>query len=221
MKSLPRFAAGLALLGSALTLAGCASPNIVLDPQIPAPPSAGEVGRSGTVALRVEEAAARAPSGAYEERSDKTLIGTSESLGMHLSDLWLAQAPSEFVARLLRHDLEQWGYGIAAGSGRTTVEARVNRLSLESRAANPVQFEANGVIDADVDVVRADGSPAYKGHYVATCTRRTATEMPSQAYLSKVFDGCVADFQGQIASDAKLRSALAGAPGSAASSLAP
>jgi hypothetical protein len=144
----------------------------------------------------------------YEEKGDKTPVGKSESLGVHMSDLWIAEPPPVFIKRLLQSDLTAWGYNVVPGSQQNQLHGHVNKFSLESRAASAIQFQADGMIDVDLEVTQADGKSKYKGHYVGICTRTTATEMPTQDYLSKLFDSCVDAFQKQLESDTNLRAAL-------------
>jgi len=189
---------------AALALGGCASPNIILEAQLPsgAPPAAGKG------ALAVEAVAAEAPGSKYEEKSDKTLIGNSESLGVHLSDIWLQDTRAAFVKRLVTASLEGWGYRVSSAPGQPKVQVRANKVAMESKAINMFQFQADGAIDADLDVSRPDGSTLYRGHYKSECTQTTATETPSKEYLQKIFDRCVSGFQAQLDADAALREAL-------------
>lgn len=193
---------------AALALGGCTSPNIVLEPSLltaalaPAQPSA----RPATVT--VEAGVMESPTSKYEESSEKTLIGKSESLGIHLSDIWIEERPATFLKRLVQADMEHWGYRVTSSGGELNVQVRVNKFSMGSRAINAFQFQADGVIDATLNVTRSDGTNLYSGHYRADCTRKTASEMPRKEYLQKIFDHCVSDFQVRLQSDGALRAAL-------------
>jgi uncharacterized lipoprotein YajG len=198
-----RACALLAVLG--LGLGGCASPNIVLQPTIPAvAPSTPE--NQATVSLAVganEKAASR-----YEEKGDKTLIGTSESLGVHISDFWVEEPPQMFIKRLLENDLKAWGFKVAPGNERNQLHGRVNKFSLQSRSISALEFQADGVIEVDLEVSQANGTAVYQNRFVGTCTHRTATEMPTKNNMERVFGACVEDFQKKVEGDANLRTAL-------------
>ncbi len=199
--------AGLVLLSAVgIGLWGCGSlePNIVLHPALPAVAPSAAPGSRGAVSLDTSEAA---PS-KYEEKGDRTQLGRSESLGVHMSDFWVDEAPEAFIGRLLQSDLAAWGFQVSPGEQRNRLRARVNRFALDSKAANAVEFQADGVIDVDLEVDRADGTRLYKANYVGTCTRRSATEFPNRENMEKVFRACVDDFQKRLEADAGLRDAL-------------
>lgn len=206
----PMRRAACALVSLALLwLGACAEPNIVLQPALPATATPAPQ-THGTVVLTVTGTGANARAGKYEEEGSKVYVGNSESLGVHLSDIWLGESPARFVRRLLESDLRSLGYEVLPGrdAAHDRVEGYVNRFSITSRAINPVQFQADGVIDIDVSVNRSDGARLYKGHYVGTCMFRTATEIPNQTNLGKLLGRCVDDLQRHLHSDASLRAAL-------------
>jgi len=144
----------------------------------------------------------------FEEKGDKTLIGKSESLGVHLSDIWVEEPPTTFVRRLLQEDLKAWGYKVSSGKEPIQLNAQVNKFSLGSRAISAVEFQADGAIDVTVTVSRADGTEVYKGRYVGTCTRKTASEFPTSEYMEKVFGQCIDEYEKKVRSDGRLRAAL-------------
>jgi hypothetical protein len=144
----------------------------------------------------------------YEEKGDKTLIGRSESLGVHLSDIWVEEPPPVFVKRLLENTLTAWGYKVLSGNELNQLHGQVNKFSLESRAINALEFQADGAIDVDLDVRLANGTQLYKGNFIGACTYRSATKIPNKENLEKLFNRCVKEFQKQLESDSALRSAL-------------
>ena len=204
-----RFAFHLgSLVVAVVALSGCVSPTVVLEPSIPtiAPSAAPDSARTAPLAVNVTQVTNQASK--YEEKSDKILVGKSESLGVHLSDIWMQEPPATFVKRLLEASLKSWGYQVSPAEAQLRIDARVNKFSIDSRAASAIEFQADGAIDADVIVNRATGATLYKGNYRGSCTQRTATQFPSKDYLEALFNRCVVDFQKQLQSDEKLRSAL-------------
>lgn len=195
-----------------VALGGCVSPDIVLQPTLPAQASAIAQASAPAAALTVEAVAERSPASKYEERSDKTLIGKSESLGVHLSDIWIEQSPETFVKRLVEASVQRWGYRTASSAGSLKLQVRIRKLAMDSRAINALQFQADGAIDADLDISRPDGAPLYRGHYQGACTQTTASEMPGKEYLQQIFDRCVKDLQAKLESDAALRQTLEAGP---------
>lgn len=191
-----------------VALGGCVSPEIVLQPKVLAQGPASAQASAAAAAVTVEGGAAESPASKYEERNDKTLIGRSESLGVHLSDIWIEEPPAAFLRRVVESSLEYWGYRPSSAGGLLKVQVRVNKFSMDSRAINAFQFQADGAIDAQLNVVRPDGAALYSGHYQSVCTQTTASQMPSAAYLDQIFDRCVKDFQAKLESDAALRKAL-------------
>jgi hypothetical protein len=143
----------------------------------------------------------------YEERGEKTQIGRSESLGVHLSDLWIEEPPPIFVKRMLENNLKAWGYQVATSQPKVQLHGQVNKFSLDNRAINIFEFQADGVIDVGLNVVK-DGVVAHKGNYVGSCSYRTATEIPGQERMEKLFNACVGEFQKRLDEDSKLRAAL-------------
>ena len=192
------------LLLLAVALGGCVSGDIVLKPAV----STQAPATAATVPLAVEAITEQQPAGKYEERGDKTLIGTSESLGVHLSDIWIEESPESFVKRLVEASLQRWGYRTQGAAGALKLQVRMAKLAMGSRAINALQFQADGAIDAELNVARRDGRELYSRHYRGACTQTTATEGPGEEYLQKVFDRCVKDFQANLESDAALRRAL-------------
>jgi uncharacterized lipoprotein YajG len=207
MKTIPRATFAL-LVGIGFGLGGCASPNIVLQPTLPALPSSSAPETLGTVSLAVSGTERNPQGSRYEEKGDKTLIGNSESLGVHLSDFWVQEPPHMFVKRLLEDDLRAWGFKVSADKEQKQLRAHVNTFSLKNRAISLLEFQVDGVIDVDSEVSRADGTQLYQGHHVGTCTHRTATEMPNQENMEKVFNRCVEEFQKHLEEDGNLRAAL-------------
>jgi uncharacterized lipoprotein YajG len=207
MKTIPRATFAL-LVGIGFGLGGCASPNIVLQPTLPAVPSSSAPETLGTVSLAVSGTERNPQGSRYEEKGDKTLIGNSESLGVHLSDFWVQEPPHMFVQRLLDDDLRAWGFKVSADNEKNQLHGRVNAFSLKSRAISAIEFQADGVIDVDLEVSRADGTQLYKGHYVGTCTHRTATEIPNKENMEKLFNRCVGELQTHLQEDGNLRTAL-------------
>lgn len=196
----------LSIIG--LGLGGCASPSIVLQPGLPPVASSSAAGTPRTISLAVDGTEISYQASKYEEKGDKTLIGKSESLGVHLSDIWVEEPPPVFVKRLLENTLTAWGYKVLSGKELNQLHGHVNRFSLESRAINALEFQADGAIDVDLDVSQANGTQLYKGHFVGACTYRTATEIPNKENMEKLFNRCIEEFQKQLESDSKLRSAL-------------
>jgi hypothetical protein len=205
----PRIALLLSL--AVVALGGCVSGDIVLQPGVPAQAPVTAQTSVAPAPLAVEAIAEPSPASKYEERSDKTLIGRSESLGVHLSDIWMEETPTTFVKRLVEASVQRWGYRIANAPGLLKLQVRITKLAMESRAINALQFQADGAIDADLNVSRPDGAALYSGHYRGACTQTTASETPGKEYLQQVFDRCVKDFQAKLESDAALRQALADA----------
>ena len=196
----------LSIIG--LGLGGCASPNIVLQPDLPPVASFSTTGTTRTISLAVDGTEIGYQVSKYEEKGDKTLIGRSESLGVHLSDIWVEEPPPVFVKRLLENTLTAWGYKVLSGNELNQLHGQVNKFSLESRAINALEFQADGAIDVDLDVSLANGTQLYKGNYIGACTYRSATKIPNKENLEKLFNRCVKEFQKQLESDSKLRSAL-------------
>lgn len=111
---------GLLALGMA-ALAGCVSSDIVLEANVPAPaapPSAA------APAVTVETVVAQPPAAKHEEPGDKTLIGRSESLGVHLSDIWMREAPAAFAGRLVEASIARWGYRVASSGASLKLRVR-------------------------------------------------------------------------------------------------
>ena len=192
----------------ALLLTACASPNIVIKPAVSVPASTAVAGMSRNVRLDIVGGEA-AQGSRFEEKSDKARLGRSDSLGVHLSDIWIEDPPASFVRRLLEADLKAFGHSVGTNPEYFLVHGQVKRLSLDSKAANLLEFQADGVIEADVDISRPGAAPHYRGHYLATCTFRTATSVPNKENMEKLFNQCVEQFQRQVMDDAKLRAALA------------
>lgn len=190
-----------------LVLSGCASPNIMLKPPLPAPAAQPVSAGAGPVWLVVAGTEAGSRPSRYEERGDKTQIGRSESLGVHLSDLWMEEPPPVFVKRMLENNLKAWGYQVATSPQKVQLHGLVNKFSLDNRAINIFEFQADGVIDVELSVAK-DGLSTYKERYVGTCTFRTATEIPGQERMEKLFNACVAEFQKRLDGDNRLRAAL-------------
>jgi uncharacterized lipoprotein YajG len=187
----------------ALGLGGCAapSPNIVLQPAIPAVvPSTQENQITVSVTVGMHERRGSQ----YEEKGDKALIGDSEWLGIRKKDFWVEEPPETFIKRLLENDLQAWGFKVSAINERNQLRGRVNKFSLQGRS-----FEVDGVIDVDLEVDRADGTQIYKNHFVGTCTHGTAGPgWQTKDSLEGVFGACVEEFQKKIETDANLRTAL-------------
>lgn len=198
----------LLLLSVVVALGGCVSGDIVLKPGVPREASPTTQASAPTVPVTVEAIAEQPTAGKYEERSDKTLIGTSESLGVHLSDIWMEERPESFVKRLVEASVQRWGYRTEGAAGPLELQVRMAKLAIGSRAINALQFQAEGAIDAELTVSRRGGHALYSRHYRGACTQTTATEMPSKEYLQQIFDRCVKDFQASVESDAALRRAL-------------
>lgn len=189
-------------------LGGCASPNIVIQPMLPAPTAAHPSASINTVRLVIDSTETNPQLNKYEEKSNKTKIGKSESLGVHLSDFWLEEPPPVFVQHLLEKNLKAWGYMAVTDNEQILLQVHLNKFSLESRAINIFQFQADGVIDIDLEVTKKNAPTHYKGHYVGMCTYRTATDVPNKTNMEKLFNQCVEEFQKQLESDLKLRAAL-------------
>lgn len=197
-----------ALLLAAVALGGCVGGDIVLQPSVPAQAPLTAPPAVSTAPLTVEATAVPAPAGKYEERSDKTLMGRSESLGVQLGDIWTQERPELFVKRLVEATVQRWGYRTASSGAPLKLQVRTTKFAIDSRAINALQFQADGAIDAELNVSRRDGAALYSGHYRGACTQTTATEMPGREYLQQVFDRCVKDLQAKLESDAALRQAL-------------
>jgi len=199
-----------AILATAIgwALGGCASPNIVIQPALPVPATINSSGSLNTVRLVMDGTESTPQLNQYEEKSDKAQIGDSESLGVHLSDFWLEEQPPVFIQRVLENDLKAWGYKVVTDKEQIQLHGHLNKFSLQSRAINLFQFQADGMIDVELEVVKVNAPPYYKGHYVGMCTYKTATEIPNKANMEKLFNQCVEEFQKQLESDLKLRAAL-------------
>lgn len=204
---MPYFIPGLLLATALLALTGCVSPTIAINPSLSAPPVSSSAGPGVDVRLDVREAAAGSR---FEEKGDKTLIGKSESLGVHLSDFWMEEPPAKFVQRLVEANLKAWGHRIVASGERMHVRGQLNRLSLNNKAISALEFQADGVIDVLLEVVPKDAGPGYRRQYVSSCTFRTATSMPNKENMERMFSQCVEDLQKRISEDGALRAALAG-----------
>lgn len=189
-----------------IVLAGCASPNIVLIPNIPSPAAKGDDVDRGSVQLIVDGTEGSQQLSSYEETTDKTQVGRSESLGVHLSDFWVEEAPPFIVKGMLENNLKAWGYQITPDQQRTKLHGQVNQFALNNRAINAFQFQADGVIDINLSVFK-DDLQAYKINYVETCTFKTAS-IPGKENMNKVFNECVAQIQKRLDEDKKLRAAL-------------
>jgi uncharacterized lipoprotein YajG len=203
----PYFIPGLLLATALLALSGCVSPTIAINPSLPAPPVSSSPAPGVDVRVEVRDAAGGSR---FEEKSDKTLIGKSDSLGVHLSDFWMEEPPARFVQRLIEANLKAWGHRIVPSGERMHVRGQVNRLSLNSKAISALEFQADGVIDVFVEVIPKDARPGYRRQYVGTCTFRTATSLPTKENMERVFNQCVDDLQKRISEDGALRAALAG-----------
>ena len=195
---------GLILLGTS----GCVSPSIVLRPDLPTVAASPVAGTSSAISVTVKEGAIFSQATKYEEKREKTLIGKSESLGVHLSDIWMDEPPPAFVRRLLEHTVTAWGFSVVPGKGSARMQGNVREFLLNSRAINAFEFQADGVIDVEVTVSDALGTPLYGKRYVGRCSRRTATEMPTREHLETLFGRCIQAFQDGLEADAALRSAL-------------
>lgn len=194
----------LAALGAMLS--ACVSPSITLKPAAPAP-AVSSAGPGVAVRLEVGDSSSRSR---FEESGDKWLIGTSESLGVHLSDFWLAEPPARLVQRLVEADVNAWGHRVVPNGEQVQVRGQVNRVALNSRAINAFEFQADGVIDVVLRVVPKGTGREYRQQYVATCTFRSATSIPDQENMEHTFNQCVKEFQKRIAEDRALNAALAG-----------
>lgn len=190
-----------------LGLSGCVSPTIVIKPPLPVPATPLASVSAGPVWLVVAGTEIGPQLSRYEERGERTQIGRSESLGVHLSDLWMEEPPPVFVKRMLENNLKAWGYQLATSPQKVQLHGLVNKFSLDNRAINIFEFQADGVIDVELSVTK-DGLSAYKERHVGTCTFRTATEIPGQERMEKLFNACVAEFQKRMDEDNRLRSAL-------------
>lgn len=189
-------------------LGGCASPSIVIQPALPVTAAINPSGSLNTVRLVMDGTEPTPQLNQYEEKSGKVQIGDSESLGVHLSDFWLEEQPPVFIQRVLENDLKAWGYKIVADKEQIQLHGHLNKLSLKNRAINPFEFQADGVIDVELEVIKENSTPYYKGHYVGVCTYKTATEIPNKVNMERLFNKCVEEFQKQLESDLKLRAAL-------------
>ena len=192
----------------ALGLGGCASPNIIIQPAPAVPATPPVSGNPRSVWLVVDGTETNPQAGKYEEKGDKTLIGKSESLGVHLSDIWMEEPPPEFVKRILEDNLKAWGYKAAASNGRVQLHGHINQFALNSKAISAFELQADGVIDVDLEVTQATATPIFKGHYVETCTHKTVSELPNKENMEKLFSGCVEEFQKRLEADTQLRAAL-------------
>lgn len=195
-------------LPALLALWGCASPSIVIEPSVPTPEARAAAGPNVDVRLNLREA--QSPAARFEEKREKTLLGRSESLGVHLSDFWMEEPAARFVQRLLESHVKSWGHRVVADNEQVQLRGQVNRLSLNSKAISAFEFQADGAIDVELEVVPKDAAPRYRRQYVATCTFRTATSIPNKDNMDKMFNNCVADFQKRIAEDGALRAAVSG-----------
>jgi uncharacterized lipoprotein YajG len=198
----------LLIAAGLLALCGCASPTIVINPSLPAPALSSSPGPGVDVRLDVREAAGSR----FEEKSDKTLIGKSESLGVHVSDFWMEEPPARFVQRLIEANLKAWGHRVVQNGERVYMRAQVNRVSLDNKAVSALEFQADGMIDVVLEVVAKDSKPGYRRQYLATCTFRTATSLPNKDNMERTFNQCVDEFQKRISEDGALRAALADIP---------
>jgi uncharacterized lipoprotein YajG len=196
----------VAVVSIVLGLAGCASPTVVIEPVFPAPATPPVAGR-GSVQLVMEGTETTAQLSRYEERGEKTMIGKSDSLGVHLSDFWVNDPPPVIMKRMLEKNLKTWGYQVAENPQPIQLRARVAKFSLDSRAISMVEFQADGVIEVDLVVLR-DGAQTYKGQYSGTCTFRTATQIPNKENMDKLFNQCAREFQKTLDADNMLRAAL-------------
>jgi hypothetical protein len=191
-----------------LGLAGCVSPNIVLNPIVPTPGTAQVSGSLGSVQLIVDGTENIQQLSSYEGRSKKTHIGKSESLGVHLSDFWVVESPPLIIKRMLENNLKTWGYQVTTNTHPVQLHGHVNKYALNNKAINYFQFQADGVIDVDLLVVK-NSIQTYKGHYVGTCTFKTASQAPNKDNMEKLFNSCVTEFQKRLDEDNLLRAALA------------
>jgi uncharacterized lipoprotein YajG len=190
----------------AFVLAGCVSPNIVLNPNIPSPATAPVGEERGFVELIVDGTEDTQQLSSYEEKTDRTQIGRSESLGVHLSDFWVEEPPPVTFKRILENNLKVWGFQATTDQQRLKLHGRVNKFSLDNRAINAFEFQADGIIDVDLDLT-INGIQAYKKHYVETCTFKTAS-IPNKEKMDKVFNDCVVQIQKRLDEDDELRNAL-------------
>jgi hypothetical protein len=193
---------------SVVALGGCASPNILIQPTLPGPATPPASGNPGTVWLVVDGTETSPQAGKYEEKGAWTPVGKSESLGVHLSDIWMEEPPPVFVKRMLENNLKAWGYKVISSNDRVQLHGHVNKFSLNSKAISALELQADGVIDVDLELTPANAAPLFKGHYVGTCTHRSATAIPNKENMEKLFSGCVEKFQKQLEEDTKLRAAL-------------
>ena len=189
----------LATIG--LVLNGCISRDIIIKPSLPSEMSSTDVETPRTVSLTVYDTR-------YGNKSGKTLIGESESLGVHISDIWLEEPPPVFVKRLLENIITPWGYRVSSGKELNQLSGHINRFFIESKAINVLQFQFSGVIDVDLSVHQENGTELYNGNFVGTCKRVTATEVAGKDNLEKLFNLCIEEFQKQLESDIKLRYSL-------------
>lgn len=190
-----------------LALGGCASPTIVLKPTLPPPATPAVAVKQGTVQLIVDGAGGSPQLSRYEERGDKTQIGSSESLGVHLSDFWVKEPPPKLIQRMLENNLRAWGFRVTTKPQPIQLHGHVNEFSLNSKARSLVEFQADGVVDIDLDVIN-DGTRSYRGHYVGTCTFKTATQIPNETNMGRLFNVCLANLQKRLDEDGRLRAAL-------------
>ena len=189
-------------------LGGGASPNIVIQPSLPISVAINPPGNLSTVRLVMDGTEPTPQLNRYEEKSDKVQIGDSESLSVHLSDFWLQEPPQVFIQRVLENDLKTWGYKVVTDKEQIQLHGHLNKFSLISRAINLFEFQADGMIDVELEAIKGNAIPHYKGHYVGMCTYKTATEIPNKVNMEKLFNKCVEEFQKQLESDLKLRAAL-------------
>ena len=189
-----------------IVIAGCAPPNIVLIPSIPSPAATGDGVNRGSVQLVIDGTEDSQKLSSYEETTEKTQVGRSESLGVHLSDFWVEEPPPFIVKSMLENNLKAWGYQAVSDQQRIKLNGPVNQFALNNRAINAFQFQADGVIDIDLSVFK-DGFQTHRINYAETCTFKTAS-MPGKENMNKVFNECVAQIQKRLDEDKDLRSAL-------------
>lgn len=190
-----------------LLLGGCASPDIVLNATLPPPAIQETVATKGTVQLIVDYTGNSPQLSQYEKMGGETQIGSSESMGVHLSTFWIKEAPSKLIERMLQNNLKAWGYQATSQPQAIRLLGHIKKFSLNSKAINPFEFQADGVIDLNLDVTK-DSRSSYKGDYVGTCTFKTATQIPNQNNMDKLFNDCLAKLQAQLDNDNRLRAAL-------------
>lgn len=190
-----------------LLLGGCASPDIVLHPTFPPPAIQETAATQGTIQLTVDYTGNSPQLSQYEKMGGETQIGSSESMGVHLSTFWIKEAPSKLIERMLQNNLNAWGYQVTSQPQAIQLLGHIKKFALNSKAINAFEFQADGVVDLSLDVTK-NGRSSYKGDYVETCTFKTATQIPNQDNMDKLFSDCLTKLQTQLDNDSRLRAAL-------------